>query len=92
VTIQERFEKYDAENPQIFALFARFARELYDAGIRRYSAEGIIQRIRWHYDVNVRKDQYRKINDHFRSRFARKLMNLEPWAKGFFELRRLRSA
>lgn len=93
-TIQERFEIFHKAHPEVYALFKRFANELVDAGHRRGSARAIIHRVRWHTSVNPEHDfEGFKINDHFSSRYARKLIAERPEFWGpFFELRTLRTA
>lgn len=91
--IDARFAAFDAANPEVWKLFVQFADELRRAGRERYSADAILHRIRWHYAI--RQDRPAgdfKINDHFSSRYARKLMQTDGAFAEFFELRRLRSA
>jgi hypothetical protein len=90
-TIQERFEKFHAEHPDVYQLFKRFAFELLDAGRKRYGSDAIIQRIRWHMATSSQGSPDFKINDHFSSRYARKLIEDCPQFADFFELRRLHS-
>ena len=91
-TIQERFEDFDAEHPEVFELFVRFSKELIAAGHTSYSADAILHRIRWHFDVNAKKDGGFKINNNFTSRYARKLATANPTEFGeFFRFRNLRS-
>lgn len=89
-SIQESFLAFHRDNPEIFALFHRFAEELRRAGRKRYSADAIIQRIRWHMAVEVVSEDDFKINDHYSSRYARMLIDVYREFDGFFNLRRLR--
>lgn len=89
LSIQERFEGFHENHPEIYELFQRFARELRDAGRSHYSADAILHRIRWEYDVNPRHDEQFKINDHFSSRYARLLIEDDASFEGFFSLRNL---
>jgi hypothetical protein len=86
-TIDERFAEFHAANPQVFELFAKFARELREAGLEKGSAELIVQRIRWHAAVVTRGDSF-KINDHYRARYARPLVETCPEFAGWFEFRK----
>jgi hypothetical protein len=92
-TIQERFDRFDAAHADVYALFKQFATQLLAAGRERYSADAILQRVRWHYATSgVEEATGLKLNDQYSSRYARKLMREDGRFVGFFELRRLRSA
>ena len=84
---EARFLAFHAQNPQVFALFARFAREARDAGLQHYSAQAIIERIRWHCDVEIRGAWSFKIDHYFRTKYARLLVETDPSYTGFFEFR-----
>ncbi len=91
--IQDAFEAFHAENPHIFTLFCRYAEQARDAGHRRYSADALLHRLRWHLSVEIvatQGDGGFKLNDHFTSRYARKLMQEDARFAGFFELRTLK--
>jgi hypothetical protein len=92
LTIEERFDVWLKDNPQIYPLFLQFAREV-RARRRHYSIDAITQRVRWHVNIETRGDDAAdfKINDHFRSRLARKLMMENPELADMFELRRIRT-
>lgn len=89
-TIQDDFEEFCAENPDVYAHFVRYAEELRRAGRRRYGAKGIIERIRWHFATSCGDEAF-KIDNRFTSRFARKLIAERPEFAGFFETRTLKS-
>jgi hypothetical protein len=91
-TIDARFAAFDAAHPEVWDLFRRFAGELLASGRERYSADAILHRVRWHYAVNAERDEGFKINDHFSSRYARKLRESDERFADFFEFRRLRTA
>jgi hypothetical protein len=91
-SIDARFVEFDAAHPEVYDLFKRFALELLGRGRERYSADAILHRIRWHYAVNPGKEfDGFKINDHFSSRYARKLAAEDVRFAEFFEFRVLRS-
>src|SRR4051812_12291868 len=89
--IQARFDEFGQEHPEVYALFRQFAQEVRLAGHRKFSADAILHRIRWEYDVNRRRDGGFKINDHFSSRYARRLMTDDRSFVGFFETRELKN-
>ena len=90
MTVQQRFEIFDEQHPEVWVLFVQFSQQVRAAGRDKYSARAIIHRIRWHYAVNPERDEGFKINDVFSSRYARKLLEDDPTFVGFFELRELR--
>jgi hypothetical protein len=91
-TIQERFEAFIAEHPDVPALFERFAREAREAGRKRFGAKAIAERIRWYFATSTTGD-VPKLNNDFTSRLARRLAEQEPetFGNGFFEFRELRA-
>ena len=86
-----RFKTFHRENPQIWELFKRFAFVSVERGRERYSVDAIIERIRWHVDIETRGDAV-KINNDFRAYYARMFMAKFPEHDGFFEIRRRVSA
>lgn len=79
----ENFEKHHAENPHVYELFCRFAKE---AAHRRkyYSAKIIFHRIRWETEITEQNSDF-KISDGWISHYARKFMRDFPQHKGFFK-------
>lgn len=91
-SIDERFAEFDTLHPEVFALFRQFALQLLNRGRSRGSADQIIQRIRWETSANSQREEGDfKINDHFSSRYARKLKNEDARFAEFFEFRVLKS-
>ena len=90
-TKEERFDAFDAEHPEVYRLFCQLVGDLMAAGRTKYSADAILHRIRWEFDVNRKRDKTFKINDHFTSRYARKWQRDHLEHQGFFETRELRS-
>lgn len=87
---------------KIAELFETFTLMTIEAGRGHYSGRAIIERIRWHLDVDVYgfDDELPtpgdpgaefKINDHWCPCLTRWFMQEHPEYSGFFELRRLRS-
>lgn len=90
-SIDERFEKFDREYPEVWRLFERFAFELIERGWPHYSADAIVHRIRWHFEIERKADDF-KINNNFVALYARKWARLHPVHADFFETRVRRSA
>lgn len=91
-SIDERFAAFDAANPEVYAEFRRIAAQLLNAGREHYSADAIMHVLR--FERALRADRPAgelKLNDHYSSRMARKLMAADPRFEGFFETRTLKS-
>jgi len=90
-TIQERFEEYHHENPRVFELVVRFARQARDAGHATYGIKSIWERVRWHMSIETQDPDGWKLNNNYTSRYARLVMDECPDLDGFFNTRELQS-
>lgn len=88
-TIQERFEAFHRANPGVYAAYRSAALQLVQSGITRYGIGSLTEMLRWEFAIRTKQDAF-KINNNFRSRYARMLMEHEAELKDFFELRELR--
>lgn len=86
LTLAQQFEKFDAENPGVWALFKRFALEAIAAGKRNLSVSLITERIRWEAVVTTSTTEY-KVNNNHRAFYARKFHREFPQHDGFFRTR-----
>lgn len=84
--IGKRAIKFDIENPKIWELFLKYAREISKSGRDKYSATMLFERIRWQTMVKTKSDSF-KISNDFRAYYARKIMAIHPEFRGFFRLR-----
>ena len=84
-TAKEQFDQYDNENPQLYELFKRFAFEAIESGREYFSAEAIINRVRWE-TMLTGNDEY-KINNNYKPFYSRKFMNEFPQYNNFFRTR-----
>ena len=89
-TADERFWEYHRNNPHIFELFKKFAHEIKSAGLRRYSAWSILQRVKWYIEIETRHLEGLKINDNYSNGYARLLVREDETFEGFFRNRRLK--
>lgn len=69
--------------------FETLALTVVKAGFKRYSADAILHRIRWHEQVE-RGNRDFKCNDHWTSVLARWFLHQHPEHTGLFELRNAR--
>jgi len=93
VTLQGRFDAFDAAHPEIYAAFTRIARSLLARGVTRYGAKSIAEIIRYHAALRggLDSDGF-KLNNSYVSRYSRKLMAEDTRFSSFFETRSLKSA
>jgi len=90
-SIAARFAKFHEANPHVYQLFAKFAAEVRSRGHKRYSADAILHRIRWHCNVETESRDGFKISDHYSAYYSRLLAATDPTFKDFFETRRIRN-
>lgn len=93
-TIEQRFLRFHARNPHVYAALAAYANRAIKAGRTRIAIAQLWEILRWDRiiwaDPNVGDE--RRLNNDYRSYYARLLMEQEPDLAGCFETRRLRSA
>jgi hypothetical protein len=80
-----RFQKwgqFHKDNPQVWELFVRFAREAKSSGRDRMGARVIGERIRWYSSVETTGSKF-KVNDHHWPYYARLLEGTDPGFSGF---------
>ncbi len=87
--IQANFERFHAANPRVFHLWGRFTLQMIRAGFKRGSASLVAERIRWETGVATTSDPPIKLNNNYRSRYARLWMRENPTRAGFFRTREL---
>lgn len=85
--IREKFWKYHSENPELFDLYLKFARQLKNSRRNEYGIAAITERIRWHFAVETVGDDF-KINNNYKSCYARLLAITYPEEfRTFFKIR-----
>jgi|TARA_R110000782_G_scaffold624_2_gene2080 hypothetical protein len=86
--LDEKAAEFDAENPNVRNLFIRFSLELIERGFSNYSAQAIMERIRWETDeADVDGKSTFKINNNYVAWYARKFMEAYYEHDGFFRTR-----
>lgn len=82
------FRAFHEANPRVYELFRQFAEQIIERGHRRYSADAVLHRIRWHTSIETQSDDGLKINDHYSAFYARLYMRDHPEHNTLFALRR----
>jgi hypothetical protein len=88
---QERFERFHAQNPRVYAVLKRIALDVWASGRERYGFQAVWQRARWHFSFEQAKGESFVLNNNYASRYARLLMQNEPELHDFFPVRKLHS-
>lgn len=88
LTLAQRFERFDAANPRVFQTLRELAYEwIEQTGRRKLAIATLFEVARWRIAIQTTGEPFRLNND-FRSWYARKLMREVPDLDGVFELRR----
>jgi hypothetical protein len=90
MTNEERFRRFDENNPALYLRLRAMAIELARSGRRRYSVKTLWEVLRWRNDL-IRDPRERwKLNNSYTAFYSRELMAREPELAGFFETREKR--
>lgn len=86
-TLSQRFERFHADNPNVYATLARLAREWARATHnRKIGMKSLFEVARWQLVIETNDPNYR-LNNSFTPYYARLLMLQEPDLRGIFDLR-----
>lgn len=89
-TLDDRFAAWLAANPQVLSAFIALARQAQRAGLRKFGAKAVVERLRWEYAIQTGGSEF-KFDNRFTSRLARVAVDRAPDLAGLFEFRDLRS-
>lgn len=91
-SIDEAFKAFDEANPHVYDNLIRLTRRLKNAGRRRIGIGHLFEVLRWEYSIKTEhsEDKY-ALNNNFRSRYARKIIENIPDLQEVFETRELKS-
>jgi hypothetical protein len=81
------FDKYDKENPEVWAAFERITLRTIDKGFKHYSAKGVFELVRWHTGASAANGDGLKVNNNYTASYSRKFMEIHPLHDGFFRKR-----
>jgi hypothetical protein len=92
VTTRERltaaFIEYDRQNPHVYARLRELALQAKATGRPKLGIGMLFEVLRWEHYLATAGDEF-KLNNNYRSRYARLLMHREPTLVGFFDVREL---
>lgn len=88
-SIAEQFWQFHCENPHVYDLLVKLARDVKARGKGSYGMKAIYERARWFYNIE-KGDREFKLNNNFTAYYARLIMENEPDLQDFFETRKQR--
>lgn len=91
VTTQARFEKFHAAHPEVYRRLVVMSYRVKRSGRDKWAISNLWEVLRWESQIVGLPDATEsfKLNDHYKSRYARRIMEREPELDGFFEVRQL---
>jgi hypothetical protein len=87
-TIREAFLRFHHDNPHVYRELVTLARRARRAGADRIGIGMLFEVLRWRHTLRTGGDDF-KLNNNYRSYYARLIMAHEADLEGVFELRRL---
>ena len=93
VSIQHRFERFHLLHPEVYDELVTLARLAFVRGRRHIGIGQIFEVLRWERSLRGLPDETEgfKLNNNYRSRYARLIMDREPDLDGVFEVRELKT-
>lgn len=88
---EKKFIEFHRENPAVYALIVKLAREAKRRGKTKCAIDMIHAVCRWDFWLNTTSDDEYKLNNNHRPYYARLIMKQEPDLTDFFDLRELHS-
>jgi hypothetical protein len=91
-TLDQQFTAFHRLNPWVYDTLVTLARDLVDHGQPRIGIGMLFEVMRWHWFMTtIDPVSEFKLNNNYRSRYARLIMDQEPDLFDVFEVRALRS-
>jgi len=84
--LQLAFDKFDRENPQVYAMICKLADQAIAAGHKKFAIATIYEVMRWETTVTTNSSPFRLSNNH-RAFYARKWMQEHPQYPDFFTIK-----
>lgn len=86
------FLVYHKAKPEVWQHFERFALSVWESGRKKYGAKGIMERVRWHVEIESNNKEDFKVQNNFTAYYARIFLIKYPEAKEaeFFNIKELK--
>lgn len=88
LSIQERFEAFHQLNPWILRHLETLTADCVERGLTRIGIGMLFEVLRWQYGIATQGEPW-KLNNDFRSRYVRRLLELHPEWSSLFETRKI---
>lgn len=86
-TLSERFAEFHAANPHVYTQLVELARQQHTyAGRRHLGIAQLFEVLRWKHSISTNTSDF-KLNNSYRSFYAREIMQNEADLAGVFEIR-----
>lgn len=89
-TIQEGFESFHELNPWVLEAYVRLTRDWLANGHQRVGIGMLTEVLRWRYGRATTGDEF-KLNNNYRSRYVRAMIEAHPDLAEVFETRELKA-
>lgn len=90
-SLEFRFHRFHRDNPHVYRRLVELAREAQAKGHARYSIDGLFHVLRWEQPITTDTSEVFRLNNDYRSLYARLIMKQEPDLASFFETRELKA-
>lgn len=87
-TIREAFLRFHHDNPHVYEELVRLTRRAWQTGNHRIGIGMLFEVLRWRHMLRTSGDDF-KLNNNYRSYYARMILARHPEFGDIFELRRL---
>lgn len=81
------FQRYDVENPEVYARFRELTFDAMQRGFKNFSARGLFQVMRFERGGKIKDDGFR-LNNNYTPYYVRKFVKEFPQHIAFFECRK----
>lgn len=88
--LDKRFWDFHKSNPNIYSELVKLSQQVKDSGRKRISINMMFEVIRWNSYIKTTTKDF-KLNNSYRSRYARIIVENNPQFVGMFEVRRIKS-
>jgi len=91
MSLEARFWSFHHENPRVYERLTKLARQAKRAGRDRIGVSMLWEVLRWEYAMKTTAGDGFKLNNSYRSRYARLIMLQEKDLDGLFFVRELKT-
>lgn len=89
-TLEAKFQEFHSDNPKVYEELLALANQARSRGRHRIGIGMLFEVLRWNRYLTTTDPDF-KLNNNYRSRYARLLMDNHPELQGLFETRELKS-